>query len=296
VDLPLPDCPSCGDRYELGASFCSYCGYALSSKAPLPEEAYGVVGKCACENRSLNKEGARFCRFCGNTLFVTKPASNILDAWHSTLALEKDETVISSWEAEQKEIRSMLYGDIEVFDKGEGLLVLTDQTLMWLHRLPSEYYSEYSRGFRIQLDRIKDISTGLKPISHMAITDDEGVHVVCPFSQSRPAPGFKGLTHHKDYMNVEELSNLQKTLMKHRDERKFAILEAQKRERVQVIVDFSFLKDYMQKGGMVVQKISCANCGASMHLPERGNAVDCPYCKTTYQVQDVFERIKQLIG
>jgi hypothetical protein len=78
----------------------------------------------------------------------------------------------------------MLYGDIEVLDKGEGLLVLTDQTLMWLHRLPSEYYGEYSRGFRIPLDRIKDISTGIKPVSHMAITDDEGVHVVCPFSQT----------------------------------------------------------------------------------------------------------------
>ncbi len=158
------------------------------------------------------------------------------------------------------------------------------------------YDSEYSRGFKIPLEKIKDISLGNKPISHVAITYDEGVRVICPVSQSRQASGFKGLMHQKDDMDLEELGDLQKVLMKYRSERKFAILELQKKERVQVIVDFSFLKDYMQKGGMLVQKITCANCGGSMHLPEKGNTVDCPYCGTTHRVEDIFERVRQLIG
>jgi len=37
-------------------------------------------------------------------------------------------------------------------------------------------------------------------------------------------------------------------------------------------------------------------CGASMHLPENGNTVDCPYCKRTHRVEDIFEKVKQLIG
>ncbi len=52
----------------------------------------------------------------------------------------------------------------------------------------------------------------------------------------------------------------------------------------------------MEKGGMMVQKISCANCGASMGLPEKGNTVECAYCKTTHRVEDIFEKIKRLIG
>ena len=31
-------------------------------------------------------------------------------------------------------------------------------------------------------------------------------------------------------------------------------------------------------------------------LPQKGNTVDCPYCRTTHRVEDIFERVKQLIG
>ena len=97
-------------------------------------------------------------------------------------------------------------------------------------------------------------------------------------------------------MMEAEFATFQGVVMKYRTERKLAILELQKKGRVQVVLDFSFLKAYMEKGGMVVQKISCANCGASMHLPEKGNTVDCLYCRTTHRVEDIFEKVKQLIG
>jgi len=97
-------------------------------------------------------------------------------------------------------------------------------------------------------------------------------------------------------MTEAEFGTFQEKVMKQRTERKLAILERQKKDRVQVVLDFSFLKSYMEKGGMVVQKISCANCGASMRLPEKGNTVACPYCRTTHRVEDIFEKVKQLIG
>jgi hypothetical protein len=254
------------------------------------------VGTCICEGRELNKEKARFCRFCGNSLLVREPQGKFKDAWHSALALERNESITDTWEGGKKEIRQLPEGDVQVLDRGEGLLVLTDQKLIWLYKMPSAEGNQYSAGFRIPLEKISDISFGLRPVSHVAITDDEGVHVVSLFSQRGPNPGFDGLLQRKKYMTEDELGLLQGTMMKHRAERKFTVLELQKKERVQVIVDFSFLKDYMEKGGMVVQKISCANCGASMRLPEKGNTIDCPYCKTTHRVQDIFERVRQLIG
>ncbi len=227
---------------------------------------------------------------------MKEPESNIKDDWHSALALEKNETIIDTWEGEEKKIEPLIDGDVQVSPQGEGLLVLTDQKLIWLNDLPSAGESQYSIGFQVPLDKINSISSGIKPVSHIAITDDKGLHVVGLLSQKDLTPGFERLLHHRTYMTENELGAFQETVMKYRAERKFSVLELQKKERVQVIVDFSFLKDYMEKGGMVVQKISCANCGASMHLPEKGNTVDCPYCKTTHRVQDVFERVRQLIG
>ncbi len=54
-------------------------------------------------------------------------------------------------------------------------------------------------------------------------------------------------------MAEDEFGAFQETVMKYRAERKFAILELQRKERVQIVLDFSFLKDYMEKGGMMVQ-------------------------------------------
>lgn len=227
---------------------------------------------------------------------MKEPESKFKDDWHSALALEKNETIIDTWEGEEKEIEPMIDGDVQVSARGEGLLVLTDQKLIWLNDLPSAGESQYSIGFHVPLEKINNISSGIKPVSHIAITDDKGLHVVGLLSQKDPAPGFERLLHHRTDMTENELRTFQETVMKYRAERKFTVLELQKKERVQVIVDFSFLKNYMEKGGMVVQKINCTNCGASMHLPEKGNTVDCPYCRTTHRVQDVFERVRQLIG
>ena len=227
---------------------------------------------------------------------MKEPQSKFKDDWHSALALEKDESIVDTWEGEEKEIEPLIGGDFQVSARGEGLLVLTDQKLIWLNDLPSAGESQYSIGFQIPLEKVNNISSGVRPVSHIAITDDKGLHVVGLFSQKGPTSSFEGSLHHRTYMTENELGTFQETVMKYRAERKFAVLEHQKKERVQVIVDFSFLKDYMEKGGIVVQKISCANCGASMHLPDKGNTVDCPYCRTTHRVQDVFERVRQLIG
>lgn len=76
-----------------------------------------------------------------------------------------------------------------------------------------------------------------------------------------------------------------------------ATLESQKeRERVHIMLDFSFLKQYMEKGGLMIQNVKCTNCGASVNIPETGNTVTCDHCQTQTHVQDIFEKMKALVG
>ena len=72
-------------------------------------------------------------------------------------------------------------------------------------------------------------------------------------------------------------------------------IEAAKR-RVNLILDFSFLKDYLKKGGLIITTIQCPNCGASTKLPESGNQTICDHCGSTVYAQEIFEKVKKLIG
>jgi hypothetical protein len=104
---------------------------------------------------------------------VKEPESKFKDDWHSALALEKNETIVDTWEGEEKEIEPLIDGDVQVSARGEGLLVRTDQKLIWLNDIPSAGESQYSIRFQIPLEKINNISSGVKPVSHIAITDDK---------------------------------------------------------------------------------------------------------------------------
>ena len=79
-------------------------------------------------------------------------------------------------------------------------------------------------------------------------------------------------------------------------QRKAALESQRKQERVHVMLDFSFLRQYMEKGGMVVQTFKCSNCGAPIRIPQTGNTVNCTHYQTPQHVDDIFEKVKSLIG
>lgn len=72
--------------------------------------------------------------------------------------------------------------------------------------------------------------------------------------------------------------------------------EEKRRERVQFVIDFSFLKKEMLKGGIVVQTVKCPSCGASIDLPTTGTSTKCQYCGSAVQAHDIFEKMKGLIA
>jgi len=74
-------------------------------------------------------------------------------------------------------------------------------------------------------------------------------------------------------------------------------IEREKRQdRVQVMLDFSFLKKYMEDGGLVMQTLKCPECGASVKFPEAGSQTICTHCGANIHANDIFKKIKDLIG
>ena len=68
-----------------------------------------------------------------------------------------------------------------------------------------------------------------------------------------------------------------------------------KKDRVHLMLDFSFLKTYMEKGGLVMQVLKCPECGAGAEFPKTGNETECDHCGKKIYAQDIFEKIKGLI-
>lgn len=64
---------------------------------------------------------------------------------------------------------------------------------------------------------------------------------------------------------------------------------------IQIILDFSSLKDIMAKGGLVMSTYKCPNCNGMVKLPEEGKVLICEYCGTPIKPVDIFEKIKSLI-
>ena len=73
-------------------------------------------------------------------------------------------------------------------------------------------------------------------------------------------------------------------------------LDNQKRkDRVQIVLDFSSLKDVMAKGGMIMSTFKCPNCQAGLPLPDEGQVMVCKYCNTPIKPVDIFEKVKSLM-
>jgi ribosomal protein S27AE len=77
-----------------------------------------------------------------------------------------------------------------------------------------------------------------------------------------------------------------------RDEAK----HVRRQNKVDVMLDFSFLRECVEDGGLVVQNLKCPECGASVKFPDAGSQSVCDHCGANIYANDVFKKIKDLIG
>jgi ribosomal protein S27AE len=171
-----------------------------------------------------------------------------------------------------------------------GALLLTNRRLLWL-----ETYITRTRGFifstaetswlvkyEIPLDRIKGITgssgdsrTWTSP-AWVNIVDDKGEHQFKLFYAFGEL--FKPAVESAVTMRQDEVER------------------ERRQDKVQVMLDFSFLKKYMEDGGLIMQTLKCPECGASVGFPTQGSQTVCSHCGTNIYANDMFKKIKDLIG
>lgn len=202
-------------------------------------------------------------------------------SWRNSLLLEPNEIVVYDWKGNHEVVEKIVekgsFGRKKITEakkRVNGILVMTNQKLVFLseHGLIGK---SYHQTLSVPLERIQGISQG-GSISHfISITDDEFTHIF--------------------HMSVK-FDTFRDAIMKAVTQRRQELEGERKKDRLQILVDFSSLRDYMEKGGMVLQKTKCPECGASIALPTSGNQITCEHCGSSILAQDLFEKIKALIS
>jgi ribosomal protein S27AE len=168
-----------------------------------------------------------------------------------------------------------------------GYLIITNMRLVFLRQ------KEGFLGLLKNEYRIRDL-VPLEAIRSMAVDSRffRGVHLTVSFGGSGQLAerGFKAPKLGQHYHET-----LKGQIDHARTERLNEIEEARRSERITYVVDFSFLKAEMEKGGISLTSVKCPNCAASVRVPESGKTFECGYCGGTIHATDVFEKMKGLL-
>jgi ribosomal protein S27AE len=173
------------------------------------------------------------------------------------------------------------YGRKRIEDAKErknGFLVLTNQRLLFLEE-HGVFGKSYHQVLAVPLLKVQGISMGGMLVPFVSIADDMETHMF-----------------HIAGVGKNDFEPFRQLIMDHCRKRREEIEAEKRKERVQVVLDFSSLKDYMEKGGLVLQKTKCPECGAPIALPATGNQTKCEHCGSIVYAQDIFEKVKSLIG
>jgi hypothetical protein len=74
------------------------------------------------------------------------------------------------------------------------------------------------------------------------------------------------------------------------------LLKEKQREHVQVVLDFSSIRDTLSRGGIVVSSLKCPQCSGPLELPETGKQTVCKYCGASIRPVDIFDKIKNIVS
>jgi ribosomal protein S27AE len=206
-------------------------------------------------------------------------------SWENSIILEKNERIVTSWrgnrELAQKVAVRGSYGSTRmqnVKERKNGFLVLTSQRLLFLEE-HGVFGKSYHQVLAIPLMKVGGISIGGSLIPFVSIADDLETHVF-----------------HIDGIDKNEFDPFRSLIVDECRKRKDELEAEKRKDRVQVVLDFSYLRNYMEKGGLVLQKTKCPECGGPIALPATGNQTKCEHCGSMVYAQDIFEKVKSLIG
>ncbi len=166
-----------------------------------------------------------------------------------------------------------------------GLLAATDRRMAFIHRRgdPEEVGGHVVKDI-IGYDSIQSVTVERRALKGHALFVSYEVD---------------GVVHGRGYLgeglDLATLSQIRTQLMGLQRLWLKRLAEERDRERVQYVIDFSFLKDQMERGGLAVAAVKCPNCSSSVTIPSSGEYFTCEYCNSTIRAMDVFERMRQFI-
>ena len=156
----------------------------------------------------------------------------------------------------------------------DGFLVVTNQRLLFAHKF-GRLSTEYAIMYGINLENIVNVSHGRFGFNdRLVILDSNNQH------RNFVEPNIQNI-----------IPTINAAIIKRRNQ----IMSEKQKEQIQIVLDFSSLKEVMAKGGLVMTTYKCPNCNGMVKLPEDGKVLICEYCGSPIKPVDIFEKIKSLI-
>jgi hypothetical protein len=215
--------------------------------------------------------------------FPPKVTNSRQDAyWEQAIFLEKNEKIINSWTGNWEgsgeiAVRATKKSGGKQTQIKKGLLALTNQRFVFLEE-HGVFGKSYHQALTLNLTDVNGVSMGGKFNPFVSIAAGKETNVF-----------------HLNQVGNGEFEQFRRLIAETSTNRKAEVEAENKKEHVQIVIDFSTLREYMQKGGLVLQKTKCPECGGPIAIPTAGNQTICEHCGSTVLAQDIFEKLKDLI-
>jgi hypothetical protein len=270
-----------------GKEVCLSCQYALLDSKGIKYR--GVFGMKQGNARIKELNQSTIDSKLTENIIKPSPFNAMKDAEYSSclngLGLLEGEEIKSQYVCRKQTLsaRSMFDASQRIEEK-KGLLVFTNQNMIFMQQEGS-WSSNYSQALRIPLENISGMVIGGTFLKHIRIRVGTGGY---PEEQQFTEVfwGKNGMVQ----VGVVQ-SEIDMILKEARENQKIS----KERETVQIILDFSSLKEVMAQGGVVMTTYKCPNCNGMVDIPEAGKVLMCKYCGTPIKPVDIFEKIKSLI-
>lgn len=208
----------------------------------------------------------------------------------AAVILDSDEELLHQWSGfrEILENRVVNGNNKNIVIPESGVLLLSNQKLYWIQVRESGIFKKTQTHlvvYDLNLEKIKGISgeTGDSKTWVMSLSIPKTFSVVDEKCETRFRLQFALLETFKPI--IEMAAKIRKTQIK----------KEKKKERLHFMLDFTFLKKYMENGGLVMNVLKCPHCNGKVTFPEDGTRIKCTYCGNEILAQDIFEKVKSII-
>jgi DNA-directed RNA polymerase subunit RPC12/RpoP len=168
----------------------------------------------------------------------------------------------------------------------EGILFLTNKRLIWVEHGILK--------FDIPHEQLATIQWGFMKIQTTFGDRKEGVILKSLDGKVDEILQLSSFTNVPVDQNIFEF-RLKTSILSALEQRREALEQEKRRSSVQIVLDFSSIKDALAKGGIVASNFKCNNCGAMLPIPDSGKVVVCEHCGSPTKAVDLFEKLKILL-